>query len=407
MIDVLVEEARDAKEAFARPRRTSLENLGSSSADIDVDEGPPKDNILTLSERGYVKRICPKNFGAQNRGTRGKRMSKLRANDELSAAMHCMDTDSLLFFSDRGRLQKISAKIIPQAERNTVGVPVTSVLATFAKRNQTVSAVLSTDLTLDSVEDDRVVVMLTNQGKVSVASAASMLGNKGKMVIKLEKGDRLKQVMFARTSDHLFISGTGKDDSAKVLHCRVSDFRIVKSACRPIAGIKSIDEKKKKTEDEEENDEDEEIEDEDEDDSEILPTKTAGMIIVPEERMRSADEDTGPFILYTTVRGKGKVTPANSYRLLSRGRSGVRCMKFKKGDDDSLATITLIDRIADDVTDEILLSTTGGISNRISVKDLPRRSASDSIGAAIIKLDADDTLKSANFLSSEVVSELA
>ena len=408
VIDVLVEEARDAKEAFARPRRTSLENLGSSSADIDVDEGPPQDNILTLSERGYVKRICPKNFGAQNRGTRGKRMSKLRANDELSAAMHCMDTDSLLFFSDRGRLQKISAKIIPQAERNTVGVPVTSVLATFAKRNQTVSAVLSTDLTLDSVEDDQVVVMLTNQGKVSVASAASMLGNKGKMVIKLEKGDRLKQVMFARTSDHLFISGTGKDDSAKVLHCRVSDFRIVKSACRPIAGIKSIDEKKKKkTEDEEENDEDEEIEDEDEDDSEILPTKTAGMIIVPEERMRSADEDTGPFILYTTVRGKGKVTPANSYRLLSRGRSGVRCMKFKKGDDDSLATITLIDRIADDVTDEILLSTTGGISNRISVKDLPRRSASDSIGAAIIKLDADDTLKSANFLSSEVVSELA
>ena len=164
MIDVLVEEARDAKEAFARPRRTSLENLGSSSADIDVDEGPPKDNILTLSERGYVKRICPKNFGAQNRGTRGKRMSKLRANDELSAAMHCMDTDSLLFFSDRGRLQKISAKIIPQAERNTVGVPVTSVLATFAKRNQTVSAVLSTDLTLDSVEDDQVIVMLTHPG---------------------------------------------------------------------------------------------------------------------------------------------------------------------------------------------------------------------------------------------------
>ena len=195
-----------------------------------------------------------------------------------------------------------------------------------------------------------------------------------------------------------------------MLHCRVSDFRIVKSACRPIAGIKSIDEKKKKTEDEEENDEDEEIEGEDEDDSEILPTKTAGMIIVPEERMRSADEDTGPFILYTTVRGKGKVTPANSCQPpLSRPLKASRCMKFKKGDDDSLATITLIDRIADDVTDEILLSTTGGISNRISVKDLPRRSASDSIGAAIIiKLGADDgTLKSANFLSSEVVSELA
>ena len=82
-------------------------------------------------------------------------------------------------------------------------------------------------------------------------------------------------------------------------------------------------------------------------------------------------------------------------------------MKFKKGDDDALATITLVDRIGDDVTDEVLLSTTGGISNRIAVNDLPKRSDPLALGAVIIKLDATDALKSANLLPSEVASELA
>jgi DNA gyrase/topoisomerase IV subunit A len=148
-------------------------------------------------------------------------------------------------------------------------------------------------------------------------------------------------------------------------------------------------------------------EDDDEDDGELLPPKTVGMAIVPGERMVSASEEFGPFILFTTKKGKGKVVAANSYRLLGRGRSGVMCMKFKKGDDDALATITLVDRIGDDVTDEVLLSTTGGISNRIAVNDLPKRSDPLALGAAIIKLDATDALKSANLLPSEVASELA
>ena len=402
VIDVLVQEAMEAKEAFARPRRTSVEQIESLSG--VEDDSPPKDNILTLSERGYVKRICPKNFGAQNRGTRGKRMSKLRANDELSKAMHCKDSDQILFFSDRGRVQKLSAKAIPQSELNTIGVPATSLLNTFAKRNQNVTAMLSTNMKQDEVADDQVVVMLTSQGKVSVASAASMLGHKGKKVITLDKGDRLQQVMFARTSDHLFITGTGKAGKGLILHCRVGDFRVVKSACRPISGIKTMGEKKVAEAVVEDAGDDE---DDDEDDGELLPPKTVGMAIVPGERMVSASEEFGPFILFTTKKGKGKVVAANSYRLLGRGRSGVMCMKFKKGDDDALATITLVDRIGDDVTDEVLLSTTGGISNRIAVNDLPKRSDPLALGAAIIKLDATDALKSANLLPSEVASELA
>ena len=406
VIDVLVQEAQEAKDAFGRPRRTSLSEVSASNDGEDVTDEPPKDNILTLSERGYIKRICPKNFGAQNRGTRGKRMSKLRANDELSFAMHCMDSDSILFFSDRGRLQKISAKTIPQSELNTIGMPVTQLLSSFAQRNQKVSAMLRTDMKQDEVDDDQVVVMLTNQGKVSVAAASAVLGQRSKMIIKLEKGDRLRQVLFARTSDHLFITGAGNGEKGKVLHCKVSDFRVVKAACRPVYGMKFIE--SAATDDEDDETETETDDDgDDDDDDEVLPARTVGMVLVSDERMQNANEEDGPFIFYATKKGKGKVVAANSYRLLSRGRSGVTCMKFKKGDDDALATVTLVDRIGDDVNDQILVSTTGGISNRLSVNDLPVRTDPNALGAFIIRLSDSDSLKSVSLLPSEVASELA
>jgi DNA gyrase subunit A len=407
VIDVLVQEAQEAKDAFGRPRRTSLSEVSASNDGEDVTDEPPKDNILTLSERGYIKRICPKNFGAQNRGTRGKRMSKLRANDELSFAMHCMDSDSILFFSDRGRLQKISAKTIPQSELNTIGMPVTQLLSSFAQRNQKVSAMLRTDMKQDKVDEDQVVVMLTNQGKVSVAAASAVLGQRSKMIIKLEKGDRLRQVLFARTSDHLFITGAGNGEKGKVLHCKVSDFRVVKAACRPVYGMKFIESAATDDEDDETETETDDDGDDDDDDDEVLPARTVGMVLVSDERMQNANEEDGPFIFYATKKGKGKVVAANSYRLLSRGRSGVTCMKFKKGDDDALATVTLVDRIGDDVNDEILVSTTGGISNRLSVNDLPVRTDPNALGAFIIRLSDSDSLKSVSLLPSEVASELA
>ena len=408
VIDVLIQEAQEAKTAFARERRTTLEQTGPSDGVIE-DEGPPKDNIITLSERGYVKRVCPTNFGAQARGTRGKRMSKLRANDELSTAMHCMDTDQILFFSDRGRVQKVSAKMIPESDLKTIGVPVTNLVTSFAKRNQKVTAMLATSAKPDEVSDDQVVVMLTEQGRIAVASAAWMLGNRGKRAIKLEKGDRLKQVMYARTSDHVFISGSARDAKARamLLHCKVSDFRVVKAAIRPVVGIKFLNDVPK-TSDETSVVSDDEDADDDADDGgdEMLPARTAGMVIVSAERMANASEEGGPYISFITEKGVGKVVHANAYRLLRKARAGVMCMKFKKNEQDALSTITLIDRLGDDVADEVLLSTTNGISNRISVNDLPRRSTTDSLGAVVIKLDDGDLLKSANLLPADIGKEL-
>jgi DNA gyrase subunit A len=329
-----------------------------------------------------------------------------------------MDSDQILFFSDRGRLHKISAKMIPEAELNTIGQPVTQLLTQLAKQNEKVSAILSTSMTLDTAPDDKVIVMLTNQGKVLVTSARAVLGQRSKSVIKLDKGDRLKQVMFARTSDHLYIVGAGAgQEEGRVLRCKVSDFRVVKSACAPLRGLTFMEDRKKVKAQATESDDDDKENDDDDDDEDVddkfiaddkaLPTRTVGMVIVPDERMQNATEEDGPFILYATKRGKGKLVAVNSYRSKRRGGSGVVCVKFKEDNPDRLATVTYVDRIAPDVTDEILLSTTGGISNRLSVKNIPSRTASSrTVGVPIIKLTGNDTLKSVNLLPGAVAQEL-
>lgn len=403
VVQVLVEEAQAAKAVFAKPRKTTLETV-TVQPNVEEEE-PPKDTIMMLSSRGYVKRIAPEAFDMQHRRTRGKRMSKLRGGDELSQTVHCKDSDEILFFSDRGRLQRISARMIPQSELNTIGVPVTSLLPTLAKRNQTVTAMLATSKKATEVSDDQVIVMLTSQGKVSVAAAKSLLGGqKGKTVIKMDKGDRLTQVLFARTSDHIFFTGQGADDEkAMVMHCKVSDFRVVRAACRPVMGMKFPGDKtqaeiraENKAEEDEGEDEDEDAVD---DDEEILPPRTAGMVLITDERLQRSDEH-GPWILYLTSSGKGKLVSATSYRLLSRGCAGVTCMKFKNKE-DALAAIAIVDRIGPDVTDEVFISTTAGLANRLSVNDIPTRALPNSQGANIIRLDENDKVKSVNVIAAD------
>lgn len=176
----------------------------------------------------------------------------------------------------------------------------------------------------------------------------------------------------------------------------------MKLVCRLILGIKIMGEKKVVEVVVEDAGDDE---DDDEDDGEFLLLKIVGMVIVLGECMVFVSEEFGLFILFMMKKGKGKVVVANSYRLFGRGRSGVMCMKFKKGDDDVLVIIIFVDCIGDDVMDEVLFFIMGGIFNCIVVNDLFKRSDFLVLGVVIIKFDVTDVLKFVNLFLSEVVSE--
>ena len=81
-----------------------------------------------MTQRGYIKRIDPKTFSKQNRATRGKTMGKMRGGDEVTKATHCAGLDTVLFFTDRGRVHAVRAYTIPEASTTALGTPFTRVL---------------------------------------------------------------------------------------------------------------------------------------------------------------------------------------------------------------------------------------------------------------------------------------
>jgi DNA gyrase subunit A len=87
-----------------------------------------KESLVIMTQRGYIKRIDPKTFSKQNRATRGKTMGKMRGGDEVTKATHCAGLDTVLFFTDRGRVHAVRAYTIPEASTTAMGTPFTRVL---------------------------------------------------------------------------------------------------------------------------------------------------------------------------------------------------------------------------------------------------------------------------------------
>ena len=109
------ERARDAATLFAKRSNVTVDSLN-------------KDNLVIMTNRGYIKRIDPSTFSKQNRATRGKNMGKMRGGDEVTKATHCGGLDTVLFFTDRGRVHAVSAYTIPEASTTALGTPFTRVL---------------------------------------------------------------------------------------------------------------------------------------------------------------------------------------------------------------------------------------------------------------------------------------
>ena len=109
------ERARDAATLFAKRNNVTVDSLN-------------KDNLVIMTNRGYIKRIDPSTFSKQNRATRGKNMGKMRGGDEVTKATHCGGLDTVLFFTDRGRVHAVSAYTIPEASTTALGTPFTRVL---------------------------------------------------------------------------------------------------------------------------------------------------------------------------------------------------------------------------------------------------------------------------------------
>jgi DNA gyrase subunit A len=151
-----------------------------------------EDVVVTLSQRGYIKRQAISTFRSQRRGGRGKLAMITREEDAVRHLLVANTHDNILFFTNRGRVFITKVHALPEASRQAKGLPIINLPGVQVEQREYVSAIIA----MPQFEPDHYLVMATRLGKIkktSLAEYAKIRAN-GLIAISLNDGDELQWV---------------------------------------------------------------------------------------------------------------------------------------------------------------------------------------------------------------------
>lgn len=206
-IDLLVrEELVELKKKFGDPRRSRISP--EESAEITLEDMIANvETVVTVSTRGYVKRVPPNTYRAQLRGGRGIRGMTLREEDALRHIVATNTHDDILFFTDRGRVFQLKVWQIPEADRTARGVPVINLINLDPKEN--VTAVMA----MAESKGAPYVAMATVHGEIKKVALGQFesVRSSGLIAMDLEPGDELGWVRpVPRGADLILMTERGR-----------------------------------------------------------------------------------------------------------------------------------------------------------------------------------------------------
>jgi len=159
ILAVIKEDLIDVAEKYGDERRTHI--AYEANEDIrEEDLVPDEACLITLTERGYIKRTASKVFRAQRRGGRGVSGHTTRDEDEVLMIVPARTLDTVLFFSNKGKVYSEKAYQIPDADRTAKGIPIVNVLSLDPK--ETITAALA----VPKFEEAQYMIMATRKGRV-------------------------------------------------------------------------------------------------------------------------------------------------------------------------------------------------------------------------------------------------
>ncbi len=229
ILGVIKEELLEIREKYADERRTKI--IGHAIGKFNEEDLiPNEDVIVTMTEGGYIKRILSSTYRAQGRGGKGVSGTGLKEEDVVSQLLHASNHDTILFFTNQGRVFANRVYELPMASRIAKGSPIVNVVQLAPEEK--VTAIL----TLDKFEGEGNLFMATKLGTVKKTPLSNFanIRKTGIIAIGLDKGDELKWV--ERTS--------GKDDiimstkQSMVMRFAEKDVRPMGRSARGVRGIR-------------------------------------------------------------------------------------------------------------------------------------------------------------------------
>jgi DNA gyrase subunit A len=367
VLQIIETELVELRQTYYTPRRTVIEQGEGELTDISLIAN--EQDLIMLTEQGYIKRMLVSTFEAQNRATRGKAGTRMKEDDGIEHFLTCCTHDSLLFFSDRGVAYCVPAYQIPVASRTARGIPIVQMLPISIDER------ITSIIPVSEFADDEYLVMLTQGGfiKKTALSAFSNIRANGLIAISLEDGDQLRWVRRARPEDSIII-GSRK---GMAIHFK-ADHDQLRPLGRPTRGVRAMSLREG----------DELIS------MDILPSQVVESIVAAADLDSESEADDldaasprnqGPWVLVVTTGGLGKRVPVSRFRLQNRAGMGLVAIKFRKGD-DQLAALRVVSE-----NDEMMIVTNRGIVIRQVVNAIPIQSRM-ATGVRVQRLDGDDAI---------------
>ncbi len=328
---VVKTELLEVKEQFSSPRRTEIQE---SYENIDIEDLIANEPmVVSMSYKGYVKRVDLKVYEKQNRGGKGKLSGSTYEDDFIENFFVANTHDILLFITNKGQLYHLKVYKIPEASRIAMGKAIVNLISLAP--DEKIMATLSTK----DFSDERSLAFFTKNGVVKRTNLSEFESNRscGIRAIVLDEGDELVGAKVVdKNAKHLLIAS----HLGIFIKFPLEDVREIGRTTRGVRGIKLN-----------END------------------FVVGAVVISDDSNK---------LLSVSENGLGKQTLAEAYREQSRGGKGIIGMKLTQKTGNLVGVISV-----DDENLDLMILTASAKMIRVSIKDI-RETGRNASGVKLI-----------------------
>ena len=351
VLNIIKEEMLEIKNKYGDERRTSID---MTAIDYIEDESliPVEDVIITLTNRGYIKRLKSDVYRTQNRGGVGIKGMTTNEEDVVEHLISTKTHDYVLFFSTKGRVYRMKGYEIPEYSRQSKGLPIINLLSLDKKEN------ISSIINVSSEEELKYLVFVTKNGIVKKTAVEEFdnIRNSGKIAIGLKEDDELISVRKISEDSEIVIGAS----NGRLVRFNEKEIRAMG---RTASGVRGID--------------------------------LGGSIVVGAEVVKPDD-----LILIVTDKGYGKKTLVDEYRLTHRGSKGVKALNLTEKNGSMVA----LRCINDNNPVDLMIITNEGMIMRMPIDQVSTLKRATQ-GLRLIKLRDDQTVANVTLVQKEDDSE--
>lgn len=384
--NIIKDELLDIKEKFKCPRKTEIVD---DYDDIDIEDLVPNENmVVTITHRGYIKRVPSKQYEKQARGGKGKVAVTTYDDDFIESFFTCMSHDTLMFVTDKGQLYWLKVYKIPEGSRTAKGKAVVNLIS--LQDDEKIMAIIPTS----DFAPNKSLAFFTKNGIVKRTNLSEYknIRSIGVRAIKLDENDELVTALIVENEEGEIVLSSnidGEENASVDINFENEDLGAEPS---DVLGEQNSDEPSKM----------------------ILIVTRKGMCVkfrlnkirqmgrvsrgvkgisfkekndsvVGAAFIESNDQE----ILSVGELGIGKRTTADEYRLTNRGGKGVICMKLNDKTGDLIGVVMVDERM------DLMALTTSGKMIRVDMQSI-RKAGRNTSGVKVVNVDGEKVVSIAS-----------